>query len=138
ESLLLLLVASGLALSADPCCPNNEVIKARGYCDNNSTEQIKLNCSMGRMLLSDVILNGDKVSTKDSPNYIFVEDPRLYCLGQMYLNASEPSQGLIPVAVTCFEKIQKNDIETGGILTLVSVVFLLATFSIYMYLPQLR
>lgn len=56
----------------------------------------------------------------------------------MYRNASDPSQGLTLVAVTCFEKMQKSDIETGGILTLVSVAFLLATFAIYMYLPQMR
>lgn len=56
----------------------------------------------------------------------------------MYKNSSEPDLGTIPVAVVCFEEIKNYDIETGGVLTLISVVFLLATFAIYMYLPQMR
>lgn len=99
-----------------------------------------MNCSSGHMLLKDVILNGFKVSTQDSPGYVFVENPDLYCLGKMYKNASDRSLGTIPVAVVCFEEIKSsgNDIETGGVLTLVSVLFLLTTFAVYMYLPQMR
>lgn len=37
-----------------------------------------MNCSSGHMLLKDVILNGFKVSTQDSPGYVFVENPDLY------------------------------------------------------------
>ncbi|XP_023940357.2 probable G-protein coupled receptor Mth-like 3 [Bicyclus anynana] len=138
ECLMLLLMISGLASSASPCCPNNEIIRPRGYCRDNSTDRINLNCKIGHMLLKDIILDGNKVSTQDSPKFIFVEDPDLFCIGQMYRNASDLSLGLIPVAVTCFEEIPKSNIETGGILTLVSVVFLLLTFAVYMYLPQMR
>lgn len=58
----------------------------------------------------------------------------------MYKNASDRTLGTIPVAVVCFEEIKSsgNDIETGGVLTLVSVLFLLTTFAVYMYLPQMR
>lgn len=57
----------------------------------------------------------------------------------MFNNASDPSQGTVDVAVVCFEQITKtNDIETSGILTLMSVFFLVATTGFYAYLPQLR
>lgn len=58
----------------------------------------------------------------------------------MYRNASDTSSGFIPAAVVCFEEIKpKNDnVETGGILTFVSVVFLVLTFAVYMYLPRMR
>lgn len=61
-----------------------------------------------------------------------------YCVGRMYRNSSQPSLGEIPVALVCFQVSRNNDVETSGILTLISVVFLLATFGIYSYLPQLR
>ncbi|XP_023940356.2 probable G-protein coupled receptor Mth-like 3 [Bicyclus anynana] len=140
ECLLLLLVVSGLASSASPCCPNNDIIRPRGYCRDNSTDRINLNCENSYMLLKDIILDGNKVSTQDSPEVVIVEDPALFCTGRMYINASEPSQGLIPVAVACFEKWQTKNYKfvTSGILALVSVVFLLFTLAIYMYLPQMR
>ncbi|CAB3249078.1 unnamed protein product [Arctia plantaginis] len=139
ETVLLLLAVCGIALSAQPCCRNNQVLKTGGLCGINNEKMTKMNCSNGRMVLRDVILNGDKVSTKDSPGFIFVEDPNEYCLGNMYNNASDPSQGTVAVAVVCFEQITKtNDIETSGILTLISVFFLVATTGLYAYLPQLR
>ncbi|XP_047537058.1 probable G-protein coupled receptor Mth-like 3 [Vanessa atalanta] len=139
ETIILLFSLIGLALSTNPCCVNDEIIRPRGFC-GNATSKINMHCTLGHMLLKDVILNGYKVSTQDSPSYVFVEDPSLYCLGKMYKNTSDPNLGTIPVAVVCFEEIKSrsNNIETGGVLTLISVLFLLATFAVYMYMPQMR
>lgn len=62
-----------------------------------------------------------------------------YCTGHMYRNFTSPEQGLTPIAVVCFQKdTVYNDLETSGILTLVSVFFLIATIAVYSYLPQMR
>ncbi|CAH0728340.1 unnamed protein product, partial [Brenthis ino] len=139
EVIFLLLAVSGTALSADLCCKNDEIIWSKGFC-GNTTNRIQRNCTLGHILLKDIILHGDKLSTEDTPEYIFVEDPNLYCIGKMYRNANNTSLGTIPVAVVCFEEIKgkSDNLETGGVLTLISVVFLLATFAVYMYLPQMK
>ena len=135
--LLLLLLSCGVAFSARQCCPGGEIMKPRGFCD--AQHRVDINCTNGRILLEDIILTGDKVSTKDSPGFIFAEDPNDYCIGKMIRNNTIYKDGLVPVAVVCFDKVPKtNDIETSGILTLVSVVFLIATCAVYTYLPQLR
>ncbi|XP_014372083.2 probable G-protein coupled receptor Mth-like 3 [Papilio machaon] len=135
--LLLLLVCVGAACCARPCCSNQEIIKRGGYC--GSTEKIALNCSSGRMVLWDIIVENDKVSTKDSPGFIFAENTDQYCIGTMDRNSSVPSMRNLSVAIVCFERVsQSSNIETGGILTLISVFFLAATFAVYMYLPQMR
>ncbi|KAJ8713999.1 hypothetical protein PYW08_007619 [Mythimna loreyi] len=137
EIILLVLAGCGLAFSMQ-CCPNDEILMPKGYC---GTEKMTvLNCTHGRMVLREVILDGTKVSTQDSPGYVFVEDPEQYCLARMYRNNSNQSLGTIPVAIVCFEEISKapSDIETSGILTLVSVFFLILTIAVYTYLPQLR
>lgn len=71
--LLLLLLSCGVALSVKQCCPGGEIVKQKGYC--NAQHKVDINCSNGRLLLEDIILDGDKVSTQDSPGFIFVEDP---------------------------------------------------------------
>ncbi|KAI8425072.1 hypothetical protein MSG28_006938, partial [Choristoneura fumiferana] len=118
---------------------SSELVRRGGYC-GTSLSRISLNCSIGHMLLKDVIVSGTKLSTEDTPDLITVEDPSQYCLGQMYRNASEPGRGTIPVAVACFQefKSEKTPIEVTGFLTLVSVLFLLVTLAVYMYLPQMR
>ncbi|XP_026735178.1 probable G-protein coupled receptor Mth-like 3 [Trichoplusia ni] len=135
--LFLVLAGCSAVLSVQPCCPNNATLLPKGFC---GTERMtKLNCTHGRMVLRDIILQGTKVSTQDSPSFVFVEDPNQYCVAEMYRNNSDPSLGMVPVAVVCFEEISKtNDIETSGILTLISVFFLVATIAVYTYLPQLR
>lgn len=136
--LFLILISCGVALSTKQCCPNGEILLPRGHC--GADHMVSLNCQEGRMLLRDIILNGDKVSTVDTPNFVFVEDPEQYCIGTMYRDVENHDNGTIPVAVVCFEKIPKTgkDFEVSGILTLISVVFLLATVLVYSYLPQLR
>ncbi|CAK1583626.1 unnamed protein product [Parnassius mnemosyne] len=138
SSLLFLFLGCSGVLSARLCCTNNETIKFRGFCGDES-KRIDLNCTNGRMLLKDIILEGNKVSTQDSPGFVFVEDPNEYCTGVMDRNASDSSKGQVPVAVVCFEDLGRSyEIETGGILTLISVFFLAVTFAVYMYLPQMR
>lgn len=84
--------------------------------------------------LSRYVLNVNENSYLFSNNTYF-----RYCVAEMYRNNSDPSLGKVPVAVVCFEEISKtNDIETSGILTLISVFFLVATIAVYTYLPQLR
>ncbi|XP_041969756.1 probable G-protein coupled receptor Mth-like 3 [Aricia agestis] len=139
RALLVLVLSCGVALSDNiPCCPGGELIKIRGYCDDGV--KVNLNCTDGLLVLRDVVLTGYKVSTLDTPKYVFVEDPKLYCLGDMYRNFSNPSLGTTKVALVCFEKVarESNDIETGGVMALVSVIFFILTFGVYMYLPQLR
>ncbi|CAK1553907.1 unnamed protein product [Leptosia nina] len=128
-----------ISVCAKQCCPDNVLMRPGGYC-GNQPNRVNINCTLGHMLLKDVVLDGTKVSTQDSPGYIFVENPDLYCLSEMYKNQSQPQLGTTKVAVVCYEEIKAttNDIETGGILTLVSVVLLLATTAVYIYLPQLR
>ncbi|XP_075982999.1 putative G-protein coupled receptor Mth-like 3 [Anticarsia gemmatalis] len=141
EIAILLLAGCHLVLSAEPCCRNRQILKPKGFCGDSNESMRSMNCSYGRMVLRDVVLDGDKVSTLDSPGFVFVEDPNLYCLGDMYRNNSDPSQGTVPVAIVCFEegsRSSSNDIETSGILTLISVFFLVATTAFYAYLPQLR
>ncbi|CAH0400474.1 unnamed protein product [Chilo suppressalis] len=137
KELLLLLIFCGVALSTSPCCPNGEIMERRS-CGNVTSPLLE--CPDGRMLLRNIVLKGNKVSTQDTPGYTFVEDPTQYCVGQMYINNSDKSMGLTNVALVCFEKdkIYTNDLETSGILTLISVVFLLATIAVYTYLPQMR
>ncbi|XP_073950462.1 probable G-protein coupled receptor Mth-like 3 [Choristoneura fumiferana] len=139
ETSILLLLLCGGVLSLNQCCPPGELVRRGGYC-GTSLSRISLNCSIGHMLLKDVIVSGTKLSTEDTPDLITVEDPSQYCLGQMYRNASEPGRGTIPVAVACFQefKSEKTPIEVTGFLTLVSVLFLLVTLAVYMYLPQMR
>ncbi|XP_030024665.1 probable G-protein coupled receptor Mth-like 3 [Manduca sexta] len=135
--IFLTLITGGIATSARECCPGGGIMTTRGKCGDQP--MAKMNCTIGRMLLKDAIFNGDKVSTQDSPDFVFVEDPNLYCAGRMYKNFSHPEMGTIPIAIVCFEEIKKsNDIETSGILTLVSVLFLLATLAVYVFLPKLR
>ncbi|KAM3962511.1 putative G-protein coupled receptor Mth-like 3 [Aphomia sociella] len=136
QLLLLLLTSCGLALSANQCCPNGEILMPGGYC--GEVLMTVLDCKDRKMLLRDIVLNGDKVSTVDTPKFTFVEDPEQYCIGRMYADGQE--NRTIPVAVVCLEKIPKpsKDFETSGILTIISVVFLLATILVYGYLPQLR
>ncbi|XP_047512978.1 G-protein coupled receptor Mth-like [Pieris napi] len=134
--ILFVLLGCGITLGLKQCCPDNVVMRSGGYC---RTTRVNMNCTLGHMLLKDVIVNGTSLSTMDSPGYAFTDDPDRYCLSQMYRNQSLPLLGTIPVAVMCYEEIKpSNDIETSGILTLVSVVFLLATSAVYIYLPQLR
>ncbi|CAH0756383.1 unnamed protein product [Diatraea saccharalis] len=138
KELFLLLITCGAALSINTCCPNGELLERRS-CGNVSAPQ--LFCPEGRMLLTDIILKGNKVSTVDTPGYIFVEDPNQYCISQMYRNISNKEMGLMDVALVCFEKDryqESSDFETSGTLTLISVVFLLATIAVYTYLPQMR
>lgn len=62
-----------------------------------------------------------------------------YCIAEMYRNKSNISLGNVQVAVVCFEEISRtSDIETSGILSLISVFFLAATIAVYTFLPQLR
>lgn len=57
----------------------------------------------------------------------------------MMRNITLPELGRTVVAVACYESDNyNNDIETSGVLTLISVIFLVATVVIYFYLPQLR
>ncbi|VVD01573.1 probable G-protein coupled receptor Mth-like 3 [Leptidea sinapis] len=137
--LVAILIGCLASAHAKFCCSNDAIIRSRGFC-GDSSEKINLHCTAGYMVLKDVVLNGNKVSTLDSPGYIFVENPESYCLGKMYRNTSDPSSGTTMSAIVCFDEVKKGDdnIETGGVLTLVSVIFLLATFAVYMYLPQLR
>ncbi|XP_038206470.1 probable G-protein coupled receptor Mth-like 3 isoform X1 [Zerene cesonia] len=139
KTLFLLLLSCGLSLSAKQCCPNNQLIRPKGYCDDELKYRIFMNCTSGHMLLRDVVVDGDKISTMDYPGYVFSDNPDSYCLGDMYRNSSMPSLGIMKAAVVCYEKNQStNDVETGGVLALVSVLFLFATAGIYMYLPQMR
>ncbi|KAF9411349.1 hypothetical protein HW555_009849 [Spodoptera exigua] len=109
----------------------------KGFC--GTEKMTAINCTNGRIVLRDIILDGTKVSTQDSPGFVFVEDPNQYCVADMYKNNSEHSLGTVKVAIVCFEKISKtSDIETSGILTLISVFFLVATNAVYTFLPQLR
>lgn len=57
------------------CCPEGKLILQGGYCENN-TQRISLNCTVGHMLLKDIVLNGTKVSTIDTPKFIIVEDTK--------------------------------------------------------------
>ncbi|XP_072929921.1 probable G-protein coupled receptor Mth-like 2 [Epargyreus clarus] len=134
-TIFLLLISCGLTVSTAPapCCPNNEVLRPRGICGD---KKVNMSCPYGKMLLRDVILDGYKLSTVDSPLFVFADDPSQYCLGRMYRNLSMQDMTLIDVALVCFSGT--NDVETSGVLTLVSVVFLVATFAIYLYLPQMR
>ncbi|XP_059053293.1 probable G-protein coupled receptor Mth-like 1 isoform X2 [Achroia grisella] len=138
HSLFLVLISCGVALSAKQCCPNGEILRPKGFCGDTHMET--LNCKEGKLLLRDVILKGDKVSTVDTPNFVFVDDPEQYCIGNMYRDIENHENGTIPVAIVCFEKIPKTnkDYEVSGILTLISVVFLLGTVLVYSYFPQLR
>lgn len=62
-----------------------------------------------------------------------------YCIGVTARNQSDKALGLESIAIVCFEDLgTQSSIETGGILTLISVFFLAATFAVYMYLPQMR
>lgn len=137
--LLLLLSGCSVVLSIMQCCPNGDILRTGGYCGTGMEKMQKMNCSYGRMVLRDVVLDGEKVSTMDTPGYVFVQDPTQYCLGFMYRNISDTAFGLVKVAVVCFEEVPKSDyIETSGILTIISVFFLVATTAFYAYLPQLR
>lgn len=62
----------GVALSARQCCENGELLMPRGKCGTQNITA--LNCTNGRFLLREIILNGNKVSTQDSPSFVFVED----------------------------------------------------------------
>lgn len=135
KEVFLLLISCGAVLSANPCCPNGELLERRS-CGNVSKPELV--CPNGRMLLTDIILKGNKVTTQDTPGYVFVEDPSQFCVGKMNKNISNKNMGLMDVAIVCFEMEISNDLETSGILTLISVVFLLATIIVYTYLPQMR
>nr|QZD25058.1 GPCR25 [Spodoptera exigua] len=137
EIVFFVLVGCSLTLAVTPCCPNGEMLIPKGFC--GTEKMTAINCTNGRIVLRDIILDGTKVSTQDSPGFVFVEDPNQYCVADMYKNNSEHSLGTVKVAIVCFEKISKtSDIETSGILTLISVFFLVATNAVYTFLPQLR
>ncbi|XP_028036704.1 probable G-protein coupled receptor Mth-like 2 [Bombyx mandarina] len=137
EITLFVLLCCGIVVFGKQCCPDGVIISPRGKC--GTEPMVSMNCSNGRLLLKDIILNGNKVSTQDTPDFVFAEDPDEYCLGAMYKNGTDSSSGIISIALVCFEpSLKANDIETSGILTLISVVFLLATFAVYTYFPNLR
>ncbi|XP_049877735.1 probable G-protein coupled receptor Mth-like 2 [Pectinophora gossypiella] len=137
ELSVVLVLACLVALShaAQQCCADGETITKRGFCSGG--DRARINCT-SRWLLKDAFLIGDKLYSQDAPNFVFVEDPTLYCLSDAPRNFSDPSQGIVPSAMVCFDTSSTSDMEVTGILTLTSVVFLLATLAVYMYLPQMR
>ncbi|XP_028166184.1 probable G-protein coupled receptor Mth-like 3 isoform X1 [Ostrinia furnacalis] len=141
EVLCLVLLGCGLALAANPCCPDGmNLDRLTRRCGRfNMTSLPALDCPEGKLLLRDIVLHGDKVTTMDAPEFVIVEDPTQYCTSYMIRNASRPELGMMPVALACFQKdTWTNNLETSGILTLVSVFFLVATIAVYSYLPQMR
>lgn len=138
KALILILAICGTTYAYKNCCESGEILKKGGYCGSD-TFRMTLNCTYGRMILRHVLLDGDKLSTEDAPTFVFVEDPEQYCVATMYVNETVPSLGTLKAAIVCFQDLNKhNDLETSGILTLISVVFLVATFIVYCYLPELR
>ncbi|XP_063387762.1 G-protein coupled receptor Mth2-like [Cydia fagiglandana] len=139
ELILLLVVFCHGVVSVNYCCPDHEILRPGGFC-GESKKRVNLNCTLGHMLLKEVIVDGTKLYTEDAPNFVIAEDPAEYCLGQMYRNASQPGLGTIAAAIACFQEFHKDSrpIEVTGFLTLVSVLFLLATLAVYMYLPEMR
>lgn len=61
-----------------------------------------------------------------------------YCLSKVYRNNSDPNAGVVVGAVICYEAPSPSQMEVTGVLTLISVVFLLLTLGVYLYLPQMR
>ncbi|XP_013183985.1 G-protein coupled receptor Mth2 [Amyelois transitella] len=140
ETLLLLVICCGVAYSANLCCPDGSLVVKGGWCGKEKAKKTTLQCTEGMMVLRDIVTIGDKVSTLDTPGYVFVEDTSQYCVANMSRNVSDPSMGLVRVALVCFEKVSNRDaeFETSGILTIISVFFLLATVVVYGYVPELR
>ncbi|KAJ2953284.1 hypothetical protein O0L34_g869 [Tuta absoluta] len=138
---LLLLVLLSCAVwpsegGAPRCCDDGYRITKVGRCENDKPSY--LNCTDGKWLLKEVYLVGDKVYSQDAPNFLFIEDPTLYCLVDAARNYSNLDLGYVPSALICFEGSPTSEMEVTGILTLTSVVFLLLTLAVYMYLPQMR
>lgn len=74
---MVLIVGVGLTYASEKqqCCLNGEVITSKGVNATCGNERLlKMNCTAGRMLLKEIIIKGDKVSTQDAPDITFVED----------------------------------------------------------------
>ncbi|XP_075982825.1 uncharacterized protein LOC142981051 [Anticarsia gemmatalis] len=112
---LLSLLAGYTIISAKQCCHNNKVLNHPNAdsCGASREELAYMYCKDGRYLLKDVVLDGVNVYTKEhGPNFVFVDNPSQYCLGEMYRNSSDISQGKIPVAVVCNHMIKMPEIVT--------------------------
>ncbi|XP_053613819.1 G-protein coupled receptor Mth-like [Plodia interpunctella] len=140
EIIFILVICCGVAFSAMPCCLDGSLIYTGGFCGEDKINKVALNCNDGRLVLNDIVLNGDKVSTMDTPGYVFVEDTSQYCIGNMVKSSNRTPAELTRVALVCFEQVSQSDsdLETSGILTIISVFFLLATVVVYGYIPELR
>lgn len=64
----------GLTLAAQQCCPDGDMLTAKGRCQTND-QRVSMNCTSGKWLLKEAYTVGDKLYSLDAPNFVYVEDP---------------------------------------------------------------
>lgn len=71
---MLLAVGVRLTLAAEQCCPDGDILVAKGRCQINN-QVANVNCPEGKWLLKEAYTEGDKLYSLDAAHFVYADDP---------------------------------------------------------------